>query len=194
MYRLIPDLQYWVNKFLLDCTLNKYNVCSPFEIGEVYLLLNNSFIRLLFDDSWPSTLTSYKYCYKKNESRGTWPRTALQRIMVYSAQAEYFETCDSSAVGSINIFNLLEDDLLLLDRLLDYRLDSTGVTIIDIDYNSLTTNLSKLIYTYLKLKIQQDCDDYNTRELIADATNVLENLYEIYVIENVFTFLNARGT
>jgi hypothetical protein len=155
---------------------------------------NNSFIRLLFDDNWPTTFTTYQYMFYQVTNLLSVPENYRTRLMVYPSSGRYFNCIDSTAEIGINLFNLQMDDIILLNSLLSYRLDSTSTTIIDIDYNSLTTNLSKLIYTYLDLKINKNYANFDSTIPISSIYSVIENCYEMYVCETLFDFISNSST
>jgi len=187
---VIPELQYWFESFVRTSDLNKHLTMIPSTLPSSYLDPDMSFIRLLFDNSWPTNYTSYRYLYRQETNVLSIPYVIRNRMMVYPSSAKYY-VCDndSTAICSINIFNLRNDDIRLLDRLLSYRLDTTGTTIIDINYNSLSTNLSKLIYCYLDLKINKNYSRFDSTTPISSSTSLLENCYEMYVAESVFDYL-----
>lgn len=191
--RLVPELQYYVENLITNSTLNKDEVLAPVSIDEIYLGLNKSFIRLLFSDDWPSYWFEYRYLYRL-ESSSLYPYTVKMRLMIYPSSGQYFVSdSDDTSVCSLNVFGLHGDDFRMLDKLLEYRIDSTGTYLIGIDYSSLNTRLAKLIYIYLDLKINHSYSLYDNDTLIADPSNVLENCYELYVIENIFQYISGRG-
>lgn len=197
---LIPELQYWFSKFIIDSTLNKNSIFFPVELNILYLN-RKSFIELLFNDNY--NYSEYIYNYSEKTSKSTWPESILKRMMIYPLSAKYFIS-DSS--GN-NTFNLQSDDLTMLDALMQYRNDSTSVTIIDstsntlifIDnilfgnINSCSTNLSKLIFIYLDFKINENFTNFNNINLISDSNNLLENMFECYVLENLFQSISSRS-
>ena len=192
---LIPELQYYSALFLKSLTLNKNNLKIPASFSEIYTT-PTSFIQLLFDDNWPKLYTSYKYLYTLVSSKSSWPQVFRDRALIYPNSAQYYMLSpdDQTSSTNINIFNLKNDDFLLLNKLLEYRLDSTSVTITDIDSTSLTTNLSIMIYKYLDLKLNNRYQSYNNTVLISDSTKPLEVLYESHLIENFFVFMTNKGT
>lgn len=185
-YILIPELQYWYNKTVVESMLNKNITTYPTSIPEVYLP-QKSFIEMLFNESYSST--SYRYLYRK-EDITDWPNMVRTRIMIYPNVSSYY-MCTDATTNIYNIFNLQSDDFTLLNRLLDYRIDSTGVTIVDIVFSALSTRLSKLIYVYLDFKINNNYTYYGSQSLISASGNVLENCYESYIIELMFRFSEA---
>jgi len=193
---LVPDLQYWVSKFILSSALSKYQIDVPVELTESIMQDcggDKSFIRLLFDDNWPKTQTSYRWLYREHTTRFSWPSTILTRMMVYARSAKLY-ICDSddTSVCNVNIFNLQDDDLEMLDRLLEYRVfDSTSV-IDDITLADLSTKLSKLIWVFLSAVIKGDYSSYDNTDVWATSTVVLENCYEAYVVEKIFSLVSFK--
>jgi hypothetical protein len=190
---LVPDIQYWFEIFVRTSIMNKNLASFSSTISSTYLLENKSFIRLLFDDSWPVTLTEYSYLFEELTNKLSIPYDFRTRLMVYPQTGKYYQCVDSTSTVTFNIFNLQSDDITLLDRLLSYRLDSTSATIIDIDYSVLTTNLSKMIYLYLDLKINDSYANFDNTTPLSDTTNLLENCYEMYVCESLFNFISVKG-
>lgn len=192
---LIPELQYYSELFLKSLTLNKNNLKIPASFSSIYTT-PTSFIQLLFDENWPRLYTSYKYLYTMVTSKSSWPQVFRDRTLIYPESAQYYilSPDDQTSSTNINIFNLRSDDFLLLDKLLEYRLDSTSVVLTDIDSTALTTNLSIMIYKYLDLKLNDRYQSYNNITLISDSTRPLEVLYEAYLIENFFIFMTSKGT
>ena len=191
---LVPDIQYWFEIFIRTSNLNKSLTPFPSTLSSTYLLENKSFIRLLFDDSWPITLTEYSYLFEEVINKLSIPYDFRTRLMVYPTSGKYYQCVDSTSITTVNIFNLQPDDITLLNRLLLYRVDSTGTTIIDIDYSSLSTVLSKLIYLYLDLKINDNYSNFDNITPLSNTTNLLENCYEMYICENLFDFISNNGT
>jgi len=177
--------------------VNKYNIPKPASISpDLYMPIgeDQSFIRLLFDDNWPSNLTSFRYCYRKVESTGSWPSPVRERGQVYPGSTSYYICdCDDISVCKVNVFGLVSDDILLLNKLLQYRIDSTSLINIGVVYSDLTTNLSKLIYRFLDLKINKNYLDYLSSIPIADEDKVLECCYEVYVTDKMFAYVSAQN-
>jgi len=198
---LVGELQAWFNSFVLGSTINKNAVPLPVEIGDVYLS-PNSFIALLFNDDYNTEIYPvYKYLYKE-ESISCWPNAVKNRIMIYPTSAKYLVIDDDEGT---NRFGLVSDDLALLDSLLAYRADSTGIIIVDsvttsfdstssilyATYGNLSTPLSRLIFLYLDLKINENYSNYNNTILVSNGT-VLETLYEMYVMDQYFEYMTLR--
>lgn len=186
---VVMEIQYWFYKFLLDSELNKNQVPYPSELKDSYFDGDNSFIRLLFDDEWPSYLNSYNYMFCEYSLSTDSPKEVLNRICIYPNPKIY----KSQQTDGSNVFNLKNDDILMLDKLLDYRLsDSTSIYDIDIDSTAVyETTLSTLIHNYLDLKINQNFDNFDDTEIISD--DLLTCLFEVYVIEHMFKYVSSLG-
>jgi hypothetical protein len=197
---VIPELQYWLNKFIVESIVNKNGVPTPSAIDSLYLP-QNSFIELLFNDAYP--WDEYKYIYKQ-QPRGSWPTPISVRLNLYPASAKYFELSQDSTGD--NLFLLEDEELTMLDALLAYRMDSSSVIIIDstsdivfdstadilfCNYDLLSTPLSQLIYLYLDLKINNNFSSYDNTTLVSQGT-LLESFYELYVLDQFFKFTTAQ--
>jgi hypothetical protein len=198
--KVIPELQHWFNEFVINSTVNKYEVPAPVNIKLEWMPVG-SFIEMLFNVDYNEI--TYEYRFKGGTSNSGWPEVVRTRAMIYGAAADYLQL---DPTGD-NVFLLQQDDFTLLDTLLAYRQDSTGVTIIDststnvfnptsgvltANYGSLSTNLSKLIYLYLKLKIYGDYSRYNNLTVISGTTSVLENMFELVLIDEYFNTVSNR--
>ncbi len=199
--RTTIDLQYWYNKFLIESDLNKYNIPHPATVDEE-ILEQKSFIEMLLNEAYSEN--SYRYRYRRITDRASWPQSVLQRMMIQPTLAEYFVAdSDDANICEINLYALQSDDLRLLDRLLEYRLycnnDGTAVVITDIVYDDLITNLSKMIYIYLDLKLNDSYSRYDETAghdsyLLSGSADLLECMYETYLVENVFDHIVEKGT
>ena len=201
---LVPELQHWFYEFVVGSTVNKYKIPIPVDISETYLISNNraSFVELLFNDSY--SYDSYQWLYKPNASWGCIPIHVLNRLQIYPGVGKYMKL---DPVDGTNTFAIQQHDFTMLNALLAYRQDASSVVIIDstadillfdttntltVNYNYLNTNLSKLIYLYLALKINSNIDTYNNTNIIAET--VLETCYEAYVLDQYYKFVSSRGT
>jgi len=199
--KLIIELQYWFNYAIINSSLNKNKIPVPPTLSTSYLP-SKSFVEMLFNENYSQT--EYYYKYNEYPSMATWPTPVKNRMIVYAASAQVHQ-CASD--GTNNIFLLQSDDLTMLDALLLYRQDETGVTLIDttgtttitgnnigVNYNSLQTSLSKLIYHYLNLKINNSYSSYDTETIISSSSELLASCFEAYLIEEIFQYISAQGT
>ena len=197
---LVPELQYWFNYFIINSEINKNQISIPTTLDEVYLP-QKSFIELLFNDSYNDN--EYSYYYEEDTNKYSWPYIIKTRMGIYPSSAKYYTLSNSITT---NLFSLQEHDITLLDSLLAYRLDSTSVSIITdttsvelisnvlyANYNNLNTNLSKLIFLYLDLKINENYSNYNNENLVSEGS-LLESIYETYVLDEMFKLVSDRST
>jgi hypothetical protein len=240
--RLFPDLQKYFSKYLKTNQLDRYEVSIPSDIHIEHFYNCRSFIRLLFDDDWH--FPNYTHCYKNIEDWGSWPQSIRDRILIYPHAQYYLPCCDSTnfnllyevcdstsseflndinhlntqccddSTAAENIFQLQNDDFVLLNALNIFRCDSTALEIINqvsnippslfqmpgsttwilnVDFDFLSTNLSKLIFIFLNLKINLDFTFYIWENGNFLSNNLFEHLYEIYVIDNVFQYMVSIG-
>ena len=190
---LIPELQAQFrdlvvlnSKLTRSCTIFPSNI----KMDLIYPAGDYSFIRMLFDDEY--SYHHYFYLYRKVDPL-TAPGYISTRMGVISPAGQMY-VCDSTAICNVNFFQLEVDDFTMLNKLLQYRMDSTSVIIADIDYYSLSTRLSKLIYIYLDLKINHSWLKYDDAILISDPNHPLEVAYEFYVVEEIFSYISSLVT
>jgi len=201
-YSLVPEIQHWFHRFVINSKINKYRVPPPVSIPEEYLG-DNSFIAMLFNDNYIHD--SYEYRYLEEENPFCVPRIAATRLQVYPGSSQYLKL---DPTGD-NIFNLQADDFATLDALLAYRNDGTALTIIDstsvsfvsdttagifilyASLDSLSTELSKMIYLYLTLMLYDRYEQYNN-EILVSTGGLLQTCYESYLIDQYFCFMTNR--
>jgi len=201
-YSLVAELQHWFNHFVINSKINKYRVPPPVDIPETYLG-ENSFIDMLFNNAYEHD--SYEYRYSTEENAFCIPRVASTRLQVYPGSSQYL-TLDPD--GS-NVFNLQADDFATLDALLAYRNDGTALTIIDstsvsfisdatagifilyATLDTLSTELSKMIYLYLVLKLYNRFEEYNNESLISTG-GLIQTCYESYLVDQYFCFMTEQ--
>lgn len=202
-YSLVPELQHWFNHFVINSKVNKYRVPPPVDIPPLYLG-ENSFIDMLFNDSYSHN--NYEYRYTQQTNPLCIPRQVFMRLQIYPGSSQYLYLDPNGS----NIFNLQAHDFATLDALLAYRnYDSTALTIIDstavqfvgdstagifilyASFNSLSTELSKMVYLYLMLKRYNVYQPYNNDSLISTG-GLLETCYESYLIDQYFCFMIER--
>lgn len=204
-YSLVPELQHWFNQFVIHSEVNKNLIPPPVDIAEQYMPIN-SFIEMLFNDNYSEQTYEHRYITETNS--GCVPRSVWTRLQIYPGASQYL-TLDADGD---NIFDLQDDDFTLLDALLAFRNganDSTSLWIVDststnfvydataeiyilmANYNTLSTELSKMIYLYLVLETLEDFTLYNNETLITTG-GLVETCYEAYLIDKYFAFMTAR--
>jgi len=209
---VIGELQHYFTKFIIKSILNKSQIPSSTELCSDVYLNKNSFLRLLFDNKWEHNNITYNYLFREIEEKHCWPINIKDKAMIYPLSARYYVSDDNIKCNK-NIFLLQKNDLTMLDALLYYRVhDSSSMIILDstsnidpifkcsdstalliINYKKLN-NFQKLIFLYLNLKINKDVSYYNNTKLVSNPNNVLELLYEAYILEIYFKYIADSGT
>lgn len=175
---LIPELNYWFGRFLIQKNIDIEPFDIPVELKERDLP-KKSVIELLFNDEWKESTYNYLFVEKKYFI----PEIIRRRIAVRPNQVQIFEsTADSTGV---NLFNFTQQDLQMFDHLLQYRLNPNH-SLDPLEYSDMTSNMSKLVFIYLDFKINGNWANYNFEGLISDPHNMLENMFEAYVIDQIY--------
>jgi hypothetical protein len=205
---LIPEFQTWFYKFVTTSIINRYEIPAPVPVPENFLT-PASVVQLLCDDDYPYDY--YNYLYKAESRNQCWPTLTRQRLMIYPG-SKYLVPGETGN----NIFNLKDHDFVMLDALLNYRIDSTsvvfidttasidstavdlivdataGIVIVNATFDSLNTPLSKLIYLYLDLKIYENIDIYCASDLVTDGT-LLASCFEAKLMDEYFLYLTNQN-
>ena len=212
---VVPELQLWSNRFVLNSSVNKYEVPYPvYDLTHCYP--EGSFISMLFDDDYPHDF--YEYLYAEKTDRLSWPWIVRQRLLVYPRSAKYMII--NTTTGE-NLFLLQQDDFTMLDALLAFRIDTydstasdstsviliddssssvsvvydstSGITTITASLDTLNTELSQLIFVYLDLCLNDNTTNYDSIVPIS-TEHALQTIYELYVIDKYFDVVSARLT
>jgi len=180
--------------------VNKHQIPFPVDINTLFLT-GGGVVELLFSDTFSHS--DYKYLYSE-EDRENWPSQIRQRLMIYASS----KVLVSDSTG-VNIFNLQNDDHRMLSTLMKYRQDSTsvviidstadisitdttaGITIITGDFSSLTTSLSKLIFLYLDLHINNHIHGYFDTNVISTDSEFLASCFELKLIDDYFSTISS---
>jgi hypothetical protein len=203
---LVPELQHWFYQFVVNSIVNRYGVPAPADVDSncVDYQTQDSFIELLFNENYDGTV--YHYLYTADTSKSNWTYSVMTRLNLYPGAATYYRLAQNDS--GQNVFNLQSSDLTMLDALLAYRTDGTSVSIVTIDatstlsfdstalvlyanYDSIPTELSKLIYLYLDLKLYGRYSNYNNLNTVS-TSEPLETMYELLLIDEYFKFMSAR--
>jgi len=180
-YRYIPELDYYFRSYWLsrgEITIDNINI--PIVDSENQELPTGSFLQLLFSQTFDST--SYTYLFSETEVADL-SKSLEERFKVSGSTTEVYMSTSSSS--GENIFSLEDNDLTLLSKLSSYRI-GINPNISNINYDNLSTNLSKLIYIYLDLVLNKNYSVLNDSSVISDDDNALESLFELYVINESY--------
>jgi hypothetical protein len=188
--RITADLQYWYDHFVVNNkSLNLHQIGFPSR-DHVY---EQSFIELLFNDEYDKT--SYRYMYREILDKSSWPDAIRQRMMLDPETAHYYiADGDNPKEYNINLYNIQSHDIVMMDRLLVYRLEPENATLVGVDYDILDTSLAKMIYIYLELKLTGTYSKYDNSAIFTTRVNSLETCYETYLTQTVFEHVSNKGT
>lgn len=212
---LVTELQLWSHRFITNSIVNKNEVPYPPETP-THCYPQGSFVSMLFDDNFPYEY--YEHLYAEKTDRLSWPWIVRQRLLIYPRSAKYVVINNETGT---NLFRLQQDDFTMLDALLRYRIlthdstssDTTSLILIDdatssVSYiydsttnigvvtaslNNLNTELSKLIFVFLDLILNNNTNNYDSTIPIS-TSHALQTIYELYIIDKYFEVISARGT
>lgn len=188
--RITADLQYWYDHFVVNHkTLNKHQIQFPSANNEY----TGSFVELLFNDNFENN--HYRYLYREIYDKSSWPDAIRTRMMLNPDTAHYYiADGDDPEVYTINVYDIQSHDIVMMDRLLVYRLEPQNATLVGIEYDNLDTALAKMIYIYLELKLTGDYSKYDNEAIFTTRVNSLETCYETYLTQSIFEHVSKKGT
>lgn len=137
----------------------------------------------VFDLLFNNVYAEDSYQYKFNLVENTFlPKRIKERLNYsYNHISIYLSSIDSTA---LNVMSFTTENITMFDLLLQYRKGETP-DLSSVTYSSLDSILSKLIYAYLVLMVNNNVDYMNSETSIAEEGNLLQILYELYVVNEV---------
>ncbi|MHA1815335.1 MAG: hypothetical protein ACTSX1_04965 [Candidatus Heimdallarchaeaceae archaeon] len=219
-YTIVPELQHWYNHFVVESAIvTKNRVPPPVDIPELYLS-NISFITMLFDDAYCQDSYEYNYTQETNSlciPRVAYDRMIVypgssQYVNVdpdgeniFALQADDFTLldallsyrnliCDSTGIETACEVDSTAFDLVVIDSTdASFICDTsgTGICVLRASLGSLSTELSKLIYLFLDLKVNGNFSNYNNIGLISTG-GLLQSCYESYLIDQYYKCMSSK--
>ena len=180
---LILELQYWMERILTKSIINREYIRRT-SISTNVKLKENSILHLMFNDNYSQS--DYCYTLTERQDKFSWPSYVKYKLSVYPLDSKYYVFDD---MGSGNLFKIKSDDILMFDVLLQYRLKQNNIVLPD--YNSLSTNLSKMIFIYLDMKLNKNIDKFDHIEFMSGKNSMVETTYECYLMNEIFTFVSG---
>lgn len=168
----LPELNYWFSQYWLlygDVTVHQASI----PVIDDDIEDTSSVFCLLFNPAFSSL--SYRYLFEKKTllSRS---KKIVERLITYGSFSEIYEASEDGD----NILDFQDDDIFMFDTLLTLRL--TGECDIDeINYESLNTNISKLLFVYIDMLYNNNFECVNYLETI-DPSNIIEQMLKLFVI------------
>lgn len=191
-YKFFPEMSKSFNSYWNtygEYPLRLYMTISTDETGMISINNNNIF-ELIFNNSFTpdntsaTDLTSAGIFYKFSEFTKTSLVPSVYRRLSTSPKNIIVYTSDSTGIDYFGLDSSSTYDMEMSNKLLNYRLGNS-VDLSGIDYNELNTTYSKLIYSYLDLKLNVNYDTMDNIDHISDTTSptsILQNMMEIYVL------------
>ena len=176
MNHYFPELDHYFLKYWwYNKDIYKANIIYPeIELKEK-IIKSNSFFALLFDNIYSEN--NYVYTFSEI-SILDFSRQIRERIRVGGTTIKYYS---SDIDSSLDYFGINGEIKNLLDILLEYRLTNT-CNLNSINYENLEKNLSKMIYQYLDLMINNNTDYFDTVNVFCNPNNILETMFETYIL------------
>lgn len=169
----------------------------------------------LFDLLFSSSYSYPKYTYLfSRESKNLFSPKIEDRLKVtsYTVQPLLLDSCANYYVSDstneyvfspgettklgYNVINIEDDDITMLELLRRYKSSET-ISLDNIEYNNLTTVLSKLIYQFLDLKINDNYDIIDKINILSEditnltSRNLIELFYELYLMNECYRDLKV---
>lgn len=185
--KFFPELNYYFYNYISS---NNNLYVKHVDIPDIDANINNvaegsSIFQLLFDNDYP--YSDYVYTFSTKSAKFFSPNIVSRIKSTYSTVNIYIT--DSTSGSDVL---LIEDELkTLTDLLLTYR-TTTTCDLSSVDYNSLTKNLSIMIYQYLNFKVNGVYTEIDTTEILS-STVTLDNLYEYYLLNELYGSLVSTG-
>jgi len=171
----LPELDYYFNKYWEDRgEITVYDVPKP-EVENIDNLSTDSIFAMMFNVAYSHYYYNYRFV---EQELSIFSRPIKDRLRSSGTTTKYYL---SDSTAGTNILLLTEENISLLNKLLTYRSTNT-VDLTDIEYTDLEGRLSKLIYQYLNFMTQDEYQTLNVSDLISESGNLLENLFELFVI------------
>ena len=177
IFEYYPQIEYEFSAYWsVYAEITVDHLVLPYNTMDYSILGSTSIFALLFDNSYSDT--TYQYMFKVVE-KSTLDTAIREKIsMSYNTVRPYI-SCETTDTGALNIFSFTPSDIVMFDLLLLYRMGTTPI-LTTIIFENLS-NISKLIYSYLQLMINNNFDYINDTDIISEDDNLLETLYEVYV-------------
>ena len=196
-----PELNYWIYKLSLKTPVNEKMFKIPIKIDGRWEC-RGTVLDLLFNDSF--NVPTYSFHYKAAPFYTMDDHIIRRRlsmhlpatIEIWLADDPQFSTYFIDNPISYNFFDITPEEENMLDLLLTYRIqsDSTDATteLNVIAWDNLDSSLSKMIYCYLQMVVNNNLTYYNINENLADESRLLELVYEKYLIDSYFQYMENK--
>jgi hypothetical protein len=192
----VPELNYWITNLFYRSDVNEdMSFRFPVELKESKWVCKGSLLDLLFNDCFDST--DYTITYKPADFFNIDDPVINRRLSMYLPATIEVWLCNTPANSiylvpdgpMFNLFEITSEEQMLLDLLYLYKMGAV-IDLSIIDWSSLISSLSKLIYLFLYLRVYNDASQYfNLETPIATGERLLDLVYEKFVINEYFAFM-----
>lgn len=187
----VPELNYWANKILLSSKISDNFLQFPVKLSSTKWKSENSILSLLFNTFYTSNfyIKFFKRIpFKKLNDIILSSRLSLfiNDIDIYAVDSDEYSSFFTTNDNPENLFEIDSEEEILLDKVLQFKTDSTSVVDIStITYGNLNSALSKMIFLYLNHELNNDYSLYNNEQSTFTNTNskILHILYEKWLID-----------
>jgi len=201
-YKFVAELNVWAKRIINNSPVYQTYKHVPVPTDETIWKKTGTILDLLFNYTYKET--DFFLLYKESDYmdytdnnvknrliilRG---KTTLQVVDIEAPPASTYLTPDpydktlipEYQVISKNIFEITYGELYMLKLLQNFK-NNINVDISTIIYDDLSC-LSKLIYLYLNLEINNDFSLYDDESLVNYSDRLLVTLYEKYIIDHYY--------
>jgi len=207
----VPEINFWGLQIISKSCVYQDFKRYPVPVKESEWRRNGSILDLLFNYTFD--YSTYSIYYTKVRSCDIDDININQRSTVRAGQLSTY-VCDTSAALEVfnisdvdfgsgtdiiddinvskhltiyNVFNITSGEKDLLDLLFLYKTEVDISTIFaQIDYNKLSSCLSKLIYIYLDIELNNNYSLYDNEIPVTDQSRLICWLYEKFVIDHLY--------
>ena len=181
----LSELDYYFKTYWNTYGKNNsiYSIKIPETESDLDKIPTNSIFALLFNNGYYEE--DYVYAFKSLETgKDYFSRPIIDRLFYNS---DHIVSYLSDSSGAYTIVDINSELIVMLDYLLEYRL--YGVASISfnvLEYDSLVSDLSKLIFIYLKVMIDSDYSRIESEIPISESSDLVNNLFEVYVVNETY--------
>lgn len=181
----LPELDYAFNDYWTDrgdVTITHVNLPV---LSRDDLNTGTSIFHLLFNNNF--TEEDYNI-YFSEVSLTSLPKNIIDRICSRTPNTKCYQS--TSDETKTNLFHFTEEEISMFDVLLEYR--TTGeCDISNIDYENLTSFLSKLVFLYLDIVVNENFISVDTLISIGSTEDMLHAMFFLYVINETHKLLKS---
>lgn len=189
-YQFFPQLDlaisgYW-NSVEMVKTVLLYQSC---EMLSRESFSNDSIFDLLLNPVYPHEYYNYLFVEVPLETLGI---SVAEHLSAISGNVSVYVSTDDTVKGQ-NVLGITAEEIQMLDRLLTFR-RTLNVELDDISVVDLTSELSKLIYWYMKILGNRGYEYLNDlREFNVSDERVFVKIFNFFVLNEIHNYILGAG-